>query len=66
MSIKLSEMLTYCKPWCHNTQHNSIQHKGTVFDIQHKDIQRNNTEHNNAVLMVNAIMLSVTFHLLLC
>jgi hypothetical protein len=63
--------------WRHNTQPNDIQHKdtlqkGIICDIQHKwhsaqmKLSTNETQHDNTVIRLNVIMLSVAFHLLLC
>ncbi len=49
-----------------DTQHNDIQRD----DIQHKelisDIQHYDTQYNNIAIMLNVIVLSVAFYLLLC
>jgi hypothetical protein len=44
----------YLAEWRHDTQINDIQHKGLLIDIQ----------HNNTAIMLNDVVLSVTFYLL--
>jgi hypothetical protein len=45
----------------HDIQHNGIQQKVIICDIQHY-----NTQHNNTVIILNVFMLIVAFYLLLC
>ncbi len=51
----------YCDLWQHDTQH-----KGNISDIQHNDTQHNDTQHNDTAIMLNVIVLSVGFYLLIC
>ncbi len=59
----------------HDTQHNDIQRKGLICDIEHNDTQHNDTQHkdtqhndthHNYAIMLNVIELSVMIYLLVC